>query len=410
MMLRSLPSKLSMSGGLLKPRAARRRLFQSARSWSAGIWVSELDLSRAPTLDAGGPVGALELSPEFEVERGSALVERAIEPGVSSELAGDAVSARPPSYTAPSAHLVRLEPGFVETGGCVAFNPDFGFVGETLRRAPRKMEKRGYVFDASGRLMIPDRTVVSVEFPAVLLAAPFGPSYFHWLFDPVARFLVARELVPDDARFLVKGGMSTFQLDALAVAGVAGPSIFELPPDRVVEFPVLYAPPGAVSRGSWVRPLGVGALRTLAPERTAVQRLYVSRASAGVRRRIVNEDEVIATVERHGFTPVAAEALSVREQIELFSEAEAVLGGHGAGLTNVVFSPRRATLFELQPLGYGRGRAELYWNIAAICNLDYVQIVCRATERGNYADFCVDCSHLDRVLRHRLPRHRDPRD
>ena len=44
-------------------------------------------------------------------------------------------------------------------------------------------------------------------------------------------------------------------------------------------------------------------------------------------------------LEKRGFESYALENLSFRQQVELFSEAEIVGGAHGAGLTNIFFSP-----------------------------------------------------------------------
>ena len=79
------------------------------------------------------------------------------------------------------------------------------------------------------------------------------------------------------------------------------------------------------------------AARTPPPAHVQSKRLYVTRQGTS-RRRIANHDELLATLTRHGFCQVAPEHLSVREQIALFGQAEAVIGVHGAGLTNAVFS------------------------------------------------------------------------
>jgi capsular polysaccharide biosynthesis protein len=62
---------------------------------------------------------------------------------------------------------------------------------------------------------------------------------------------------------------------------------------------------------------------------------------------VVNESELEPILARYGFEVVEAENLSLAEQIQLFSQAEAIAGPHGAGLTNIVFAPPGCKVFEL---------------------------------------------------------------
>ena len=48
-----------------------------------------------------------------------------------------------------------------------------------------------------------------------------------------------------------------------------------------------------------------------------------------------------------GFDSVRLEEMTFRQQVELFYEAEIVVGAHGAGLANILFSPR-VKVIELQ--------------------------------------------------------------
>jgi hypothetical protein len=75
-----------------------------------------LDVSSAPTWNAGGPLEVLEFSPPVEVDRRSALVEATVQPGVSSNTAKSGFASSPrDSFEAPAARLVRLEDAMLET-------------------------------------------------------------------------------------------------------------------------------------------------------------------------------------------------------------------------------------------------------------------------------------------------------
>jgi capsular polysaccharide biosynthesis protein len=359
-----------------------------------------LDVSSAPGWNAGGPLEVLEFSPPLEVDRRSALVEATVQPGVSSNPAKTKTPGD--SFVAPAARLVRVEDALLETRMCVAMSPRFGFVRESVRQGRRKLERAGYVVHETGELTFPERVTVSVDFPAIHVALPYEQhNYFHWTFEALAGLLIAREQLPRHARAVLRLEPAPFEAETLAALGIAPESVFVLPPERVVQFPELYVLPRPFGKSA-PAPIVANVLRGLVPaqaDSTGPRRLYVARSS---RRRIVNEDELRATLERHGFSEVSAEGLSVSEQIALFAQAEAVIGVHGAGLANSVYSPPGALLIELQP-ERREGLQLLYWNVAAVSGLRYIRIVCRSLTRRLHSDLEVDCSDLDALLRRRLP-------
>ena len=74
------------------------------------------------------------------------------------------------------------------------------------------------------------------------------------------------------------------------------------------------------------------------PEKhTKKRRIFVTRRHA-ITRRVLNEPEVSALLTRYGFEGVELSELSFRQQVELFHEADIVVGPHGAGLASIVFS------------------------------------------------------------------------
>lgn len=81
------------------------------------------------------------------------------------------------------------------------------------------------------------------------------------------------------------------------------------------------------------------------------RRLYLSRRSER-KRRLVNEAELEAGLVARGFQVVEPQRLAVREQVELFRSAEAVVAPTGAALANTLFLPPGAALFEIQPSNF----------------------------------------------------------
>jgi hypothetical protein len=347
---------------------------------------------RGTRLSEFKPERAAEFKPERGADWGSGGAVEAL------ELSSDSNGGQP-------ARLYRVAPAHIETRMWVVLAPGVGY----LRALPRKQsvtEKAGYSVHESGELTLPSRERIGFDFPALVIGAPYRPNYFHWLFAVVGRYLVARRLVPADTRIVVNPALASFQREALGVAGVPTGLITELPSDVVASFPALYVP--AIGGQSALSQVVVDALRTLAPDARPRRRLYVSRQTGrsrenGRRRRILNHDEVVTVLDAYGFETVASEDLSIREQIDLFAEAEAVLGVHGAGLTNAVFAPSGAHLIELQgTAGFSKDRSALFCDLATLARLNYLRVPCQPAVEHWKADVVVDCDRLSTGLQQHL--------
>lgn len=74
----------------------------------------------------------------------------------------------------------------------------------------------------------------------------------------------------------------------------------------------------------------------------------------GGTRRFTNVDEIARMVEWNGFEPVVAEIKKNQTLAEfalIVNSCDAILGVHGAGLTNLVFLPTNAVVIQVVPLG-----------------------------------------------------------
>ncbi|XP_040375834.1 beta-1,2-xylosyltransferase XYXT1-like [Oryza brachyantha] len=77
--------------------------------------------------------------------------------------------------------------------------------------------------------------------------------------------------------------------------------------------------------------------------------LVIARART---RRFVNADEIVRGAERVGFEVVVSEGThEVAPFAELANTCDAVVGVHGAGLTNMVFLPTGGVVIQVVPLG-----------------------------------------------------------
>ncbi len=117
-------------------------------------------------------------------------------------------------------------------------------------------------------------------------------------------------------------------------------------------------------------------------------RLYITRRGSKL-RQIVNEDEVIAGLKRLNFSVLQATWDNHPEQLAAFTNASTVVGVHGAGLTNIIFSQPGTSILELFPNDH---RKTSMLHLSAEHDLRH-QPFFGSNERHNQA-FTVDVARL----------------
>jgi hypothetical protein len=116
-------------------------------------------------------------------------------------------------------------------------------------------------------------------------------------------------------------------------------------------------------------------------------------------RNIQNFDEVIDCLKEFGFESYCLEDLSIREQITLFSQAETVIGAHGAGLANTIYS-EDIDLLEIFPYS---AIATLYYILANEMDFEYGWITSEPSDAKSdrswkNRDIIVDPAKLKKIL------------
>jgi capsular polysaccharide biosynthesis protein len=185
--------------------------------------------------------------------------------------------------------------------------------------------------------------------------------FFHFLFDRLPRLYYLLEKFPlgrERVVVLTNEKLPAFQRDIYRFVADRHRNVsFQPVPERERwVLPRLYqvddyqpikrtlAPAGALE---FMRRLVFDGYAIAANARPT-ERLYVTRADTR-KRRITNEGEVLPMLTARGFATVAPGRLPLKEQAALFAQAEAIVGAHGAGLTNILFAPHGARVVEIFP-------------------------------------------------------------
>lgn len=121
-------------------------------------------------------------------------------------------------------------------------------------------------------------------------------------------------------------------------------------------------------------------------------RLYVERAGL---RGVANAGEVREHMERLGFTTIRLEGMSLLEQVRRFASAEFVVAPHGAGLSNLIFSPPSARVIEFMPDCEMR---PFFWHISSKLGHAYGMLPC-PTDNGMFnGNLRVDIDKFARLF------------
>ena len=203
---------------------------------------------------------------------------------------------------------------------------------------------------------------VRLEGPWTSLFGAWSEGFYHWLTDALPRLALLSEF-PAETKILIHGPLKRYQKECLSMMGLLD-RVRETPEQHLLVEDYYFSSPvcmtGCTSPRSvlWLREQFIPhASRGATPERFFVRR-------EGKTRGIANQEEISVYLESLGWGVVDLEQLSFSEQIAYFSNAEAIIAEHGAGLTNLLWCSSGCRVLELCPDNFLNG---CYEGIAS-CN------------------------------------------
>lgn len=224
-------------------------------------------------------------------------------------------------------------------------------------------------------------TVIKTGRVAVIAQTGFN-YYYHWMVEVLGR-LALLEMQGIDYDFLYVPTSSAFMKELLELWGIDLSKIIEASNDYTLIADQLIVPSqvSRVALEGWARLvhyipdyivhyIRAKLLNAIDEEKQDCSRLskrvFISRQDASS-RKIINEDEVFAVLQAHGFQRYTLTKLSVKEQIMLFKHAEIIVGSIGSGLTNIIFCNPDARIIEL----YQARRDPTIWYLSQMIGLHH---------------------------------------
>ncbi|MCB8878658.1 glycosyltransferase family 61 protein [Acidisoma cellulosilytica] len=182
-------------------------------------------------------------------------------------------------------------------------------------------------------------------------------NYYHWLIQTIPGLDWTLRNLPGAEVTLLSGDLNRWQLEILTLLGYDRLPRITLNPSQHYAIPILEfnefqngSTAFSVSRSAQdtFRRLALAALDS-APAQADI--IYVARTDSK-NRAAENEAEVMKLLEAEGVQIVIPGQMSVAQQINLFHKADAVIGPHGAGMTNIVFCRPGTIFYEFMPAHY----------------------------------------------------------
>lgn len=267
-----------------------------------------------------------------------------------------------------------------------------------------------------------NKPLVYIEEPVLMIGG--HKNHFHWILNWLPRLFIAKEFQDmfgglENIKICVDGGLRKAHIESLEKIGISQEqllfnSMSYKNTEHFYYFKKLYFP-------NFFQPTEFSLFirdyyhdfftkKSLLKQDDSLPKLiYVSRQQERrIRRRVVNNEALEKCLKSYGFETVFVENLSFEEQINLFYNADLVLGPHGAGLANIVFCRPQTKL-----LVFEYSEHSLFEGLAKICELDPTVMVTEqhideAYEQENpkfqtrLRDFIVDIDRLESYLKDTL--------
>jgi capsular polysaccharide biosynthesis protein len=198
--------------------------------------------------------------------------------------------------------------------------------------------------------------VMEIEGAALVVAQGGFRTYGHFLLDVLPKIEILKRITPRPT-LLVPWGLLPWQQELLSLAGVSDDDLVVYFPRRDLirckelfvcsQHRIDYSLHPSANIVYDALASRVASTSAEAHHSTNL-RIFCARPTDEKRaNELLNYKEVEDILSKRGFLTLRPEELSVTEQIELFSRAEAVVGVHGSALHNTVFSPAQTKVVSL---------------------------------------------------------------
>jgi capsular polysaccharide biosynthesis protein len=229
-------------------------------------------------------------------------------------------------------------------------------------------------------------------------------NYYVWLLEYLPKLRALKTYTEETGRkpvLLIRSNPPSFMTESLEYFDFDRYEIVELDADVVHADRLIGGTPHRRHnvRGKYQPHLtGYEWLREKVEQRVdreqSLDRIYVSRHDME-NRRANNEEEIVDALEKRGFTKVKPSEITFEQQVQYFSDPEMIVGVHGSGFTNMMWSAD-PTIVEVLPPNKHKNSG--CYCMTRLLGFEYDFLFCSGGEKGVDVDVSELCKVVDSYL------------
>jgi len=222
---------------------------------------------------------------------------------------------------------------------------------------------------------------IESEVASLLTGGGGNNNYYHWMVDSLPRIHLIKSLFPENnkRKYYIPEYTQDYQKETLRIQGIDEADVISSENSKYISTKCCYAtshPNPKNNVPKWIISfLRKSFLKNMSKKQN--KRIYISRDDSVNKRNIVNEKELKNRLKKLGFKSYKLSNLDIREQANLFNQARVVVGVHGAGLTNLVFSQANTRVIEILSDNYS---PQMYKNISKKIGARYQSVHCQPVD------------------------------
>ena len=237
-------------------------------------------------------------------------------------------------------------------------------------------------------------------------------NFSHWLLDILPRLKIFEQnnSIEEINYFLLPELKYSFQYETLKILNIPIHKVLSDKKNRHLESETLivtdhpwykkgYVHDEMINMPEWIINWLKLKFLNQAEYKDPSKKIYIDRSDSLFNHcKIINSDEVWQFLKKKGFTKIKLTEINFKNQVGLFNSANIIIGAHGAGLTNMIFSNPNTNIIEFQPENFLNN---FFTRVSKINNLNYHKIVSKKLKLDidkKLGDILVDLDDVERLL------------
>lgn len=229
---------------------------------------------------------------------------------------------------------------------------------------------------------------IEIKSNTIFCAFDGAYNYSHWLLNILPRFSFIQNFIKNEDYLILTDPINDLQKEVYSHLGYDLSKFRELQNGMSISGEEIWITPRITSPDSH-RSFPKWSLQFLnniylKEKKDTPKKFYISRKDSS-RRFVFNEDEITPILKEKGFEIIVmSDFKTLKNQIDLFYNAEYILAPHGAALANLIFCKPKTKIVEILNKNYLN---PMYYVLSEMNNLDYSFVYAKEIINGPSSQF-----------------------